>query len=160
MRRRLYRRWMSLTFSRGSIQAPQAAAIVLVLSPFMDGMVTGSNQLKDADWSSGLVATIAISCFLAFCVNLSIFLVVGKTSPISYNVLGHCKLLVILTGGVVLFGEHVSSKRAIGMFCAFVGIVYYTFVQLGVFGKVKDGWSKSGQKNEGSAEEGTKLMKV
>ena len=58
-------------------QAPQAAAIVLVLSPFLDGMVMGTNQLKDVDWTLSLVGTISLSCFLAFCVNLSIFLVVG-----------------------------------------------------------------------------------
>ena len=128
-------------------QAPQAALIVLVLCPFMDGMVSGSNQLKDVEWTNSLLLTILASCTLAFCVNLSIFLVVGRTSPITYNVMGHMKLIVILVGGVMLFGEHLSPKRGCGMVAAFVGIVYYTLVQIGVFGKVQDGWEKKTSSN-------------
>ena len=70
------------------------------------------------------------SCFLAFCVNLSIFLVVGQTSPISYNVLGHCKLIIILTFGILYFGEECSVARAIGMVLAVVGIMAYTHLKL------------------------------
>ena len=36
-----------------------------------------------------LISVTFLSSILAFLVNLSIFLVIGKTSPVSYNVLGH-----------------------------------------------------------------------
>merc|ERR550519_420847 len=71
-----------------------------------------------------------LSCILAFCVNLSIFLVVGATSPISYNVLGHAKLLVILTFGIVVFGDDTNFMRLCGMAMAFGGIVTYTHLKI------------------------------
>jgi solute carrier family 35 protein E3 len=141
-------------------QAPQAAIIVFILSPFLDGMVSGKNQLKDVDWSNGLMMTFFLSCCLAFCVNLSIFLVVGKTSPISYNVLGHMKLLVILTGSVIIFGEKISTKRFFGMLMAFGGIVYYTHVKIMGNAK-KEGWDKkSGAKETEMVEEGKSLIRA
>ena len=138
-------------------QAPQAAIIVFMLSPFLDGMVSGKNQLKDVDWSNGLIMTFFLSCGLAFCVNLSIFLVVGKTSPISYNVLGHMKLLVILSGSVLIFGEKISVKRFIGMIMAFAGIVYYTHVKIMGNAK-KEGWDKKSGKETEMVEEGKSLI--
>ena len=136
-------------------QAPQAAIIVFILSPFMDGMISGKNQLKDVDFSNGLLMTFCLSCMLAFCVNLSIFLVVGKTSPISYNVLGHMKLLVILTGSVLIFHETITAKRLAGMVLAFVGIVYYTHVKIMGNAK-KEGWDKQGKSTASEVELGKK----
>ncbi len=61
--------------------------------------------------------------------------------------MGIMKLIVILVGGVMIFGERLSPKRGCGMVAAFVGIVYYTLVQIGVFGKVQDGWEKKTSSN-------------
>ena len=38
----------------------------------------------------GATAAIVLSCALAYCVNLSTYLVIGHTSPVSYQVLGVC----------------------------------------------------------------------
>merc|ERR1719242_246576 len=77
------------------------------------------------------VATVfAISCCFAFCVNLSIFLVIGRTSPISYNVLGHCKLIVILSFGILFFGDDTNTWRLTGMVLAVIGIVSYTHIKI------------------------------
>ena len=43
-----------------------------------------------------MIIGVFISSILAFLVNLSTFLVIGKTSPVSYQVLGHSKLVVII----------------------------------------------------------------
>ena len=55
------------------------------------------------------------SCVLAFMVNLSIFLVVSATNPLSYNVLGHFKLIVVLSGGVLFFHGDTNPIRLFGM---------------------------------------------
>lgn len=55
---------------------------------------------------------------------------VGKTDPISYNVLGHMKLLVILTGGIVFFRDSTNAVRLFGMIMAFLGIISYTHIKL------------------------------
>merc|ERR1719499_2450056 len=109
--------------------------MTLILTPFLDDQFD-LNDLAPI-LASGLTPTqvavsgvLFLSCVLAFCVNLSIFLVVGATSPISYNVLGHAKLLVILTFGILVFGDDTNIIRLTGMLMAFGGIVAYTHLKI------------------------------
>jgi hypothetical protein len=94
-------------------------------------------------YTSGAVFWISVTGVLAFCVNLSIYLVcsafclfvvcvtvwlmcalewngterqvIGNTSPISYNVLGHFKLCVILFSGWLFFAEDMNDKKTLGI---------------------------------------------
>jgi len=116
-------------------QAPQAAVLTFMATPFLDPKIEMS-AIQEI-WAVGLTreqSTVAsvllLSCVFAFCVNLSIYLVVGATSPISYNVLGHSKLLVILTVGIVFFGDDTSNTRIAGMVLAVIGIIMYTHIKL------------------------------
>merc|ERR1719195_1210807 len=109
--------------------------MTLILTPFLDDQFDLNNlaPILASGLTPGQVAVsgvLFLSCILAFCVNLSIFLVVGATSPISYNVLGHAKLLVILTFGILVFGDDTNSTRICGMFMAFFGIVAYTHLKI------------------------------
>jgi solute carrier family 35 protein E3 len=62
-------------------------------------------------------------------VNLSIFLVIGKTSPVTYNVLGHFKLTVILTMGFVVFGSTLDAKVLMGIAVTLSGVLWYTHLK-------------------------------
>lgn len=119
-------------------QAPQSALLVLGCTPFFDQM-TGPNGFLAYPFTSGAVLAISISCLLAYCVNLSTYLVIGHTSPVSYQVLGHFKLLVILTAGIFLFREDVNPLRLAGMLLAFVGVVMYTTLMQ----NMPSGWEKT-----------------
>ena len=61
------------------------------------------------------VTAILSSAFLGLLVNLSTFLVIGATSALSYNVVGHFKTVLILTGGCLLFGDDMSLKKLLGI---------------------------------------------
>lgn len=74
-------------------QAPQAAVLTLLVSPFFDetervlilclkALANPSYWTEVVDWA-GIVV---LSCLLAFLVNLSSFLVIGRTSPVSFQV--------------------------------------------------------------------------
>ena len=65
------------------------------------------------------------------------------------------KLLVILTGSVLIFHETITSKRLAGMVLAFVGIVYYTHVKIMGNAK-KEGWDKQGKSTASEVELGKK----
>ena len=119
-------------------QAPQSALIVLAMTPFLDDMLGGRVTASDPVPSTGLLfykyslgvyCALAFACFLAFCVNLSTFLVIGATSPVTYQVLGHFKLVLILVSGVIFLGEDSNPIRMVGMVMAFCGIVAYTEVK-------------------------------
>ena len=54
---------------------------------------------------------------VAFLVNLSIFMVIGKTSPVTYNVLGHFKLCSVLAGGFIFFHDPLNFNQVCIQMC-------------------------------------------
>ncbi|KAF4699572.1 hypothetical protein FOZ62_023368 [Perkinsus olseni] len=86
--------------------------------------------LIDFNWATYAGGLVVASCAMAFLVNLSIFLVIGKTSPVSYNVLGHAKLVVILSSGYLAFGEPYTLPNLIGVSLAVFGIISYTHLKM------------------------------
>ena len=119
-------------------QAPQSAALVLLCTPIFDQMV-GPHGVLNYQPTVGAMFAITFSCALAYCVNLSTYLVIGHTNPVSYQVLGHFKLLVILAAGILIFEEDANGLRLSGMLLAFVGVVTYTTLKQGT----NSGWEKS-----------------
>lgn len=102
-------------------QAPISAVLLIPLIPIFDDLSTLTQ------WpSSDAIFAITVSSCLAFLVNLSIFLVIGKTSPVTYNVLGHFKLTVILTLGFVVFGSVVDWRNITGILVTLSGVIWYT----------------------------------
>eukprot|EP00045_Choanoeca_perplexa_P005959 m.50026 g.50026 ORF g.50026 m.50026 type:complete len:80 (+) comp13386_c0_seq2:188-427(+) len=70
---------------------------------------------------------------MAFAVNLSIFLVIGKTSPVTYNVLGHFKLCTVIVGGFLVFQDPLNFNQGVGIAVALLGIFVYTHFKLKVW---------------------------
>jgi solute carrier family 35, member E3 len=105
-------------------QAPQSMVAVACMIPLFDTLHgTGGLFDKISKMSFELGMAIVIGSSLAFCVNLSVFLVIGRTSPITYNVLGHFKLVFVLAGGILLFGGDANPKRLFGMGLTFAGVL-------------------------------------
>lgn len=121
-------------------QAPISAIMVLFITPLFDPISSTRTDvgLIDYQYTTTSIMWILLSCVLAFCVNLSIFLTIGRTSPISYNVLGHFKLCVITVGGIILFKENMNQKKFIGICTALFGITLYTFWKL----QLENAWDK------------------
>ncbi len=51
--------------------------------------------------------------------------VIGATSSLTYNVVGHVKTVLILSGGVAFFGDTMPPKKAAGILAAMGGIVWW-----------------------------------
>lgn len=75
------------------------------------------------------VGLIATSALLGILVTFSTFLVIGSTSSLTYAVVGHVKTIVILGGGVILFGDSLAPVKALGVALALVGVVAYSVVK-------------------------------
>lgn len=105
-------------------QAPISALMLLPVAVFADDL--GDNFYVPC---SDTVAMVLVSAALAFLVNLSIFLVIGKTSPVTYNVLGHFKLCVILSLGFVFFGDPITFKNITGIVLTLTGVFWYTHLK-------------------------------
>lgn len=102
-------------------QAPVSAIMLIPVIPLLDDLST----LKEMPDQPTIIA-ILVSSVLAFLVNLSIFLVIGKTSPVTYNVLGHFKLTVILSLGFLFFGAPVDYRNITGILVTLSGVIWYT----------------------------------
>ncbi len=61
------------------------------------------------------VCAILVSAVLGILVSLTTFLVIGTTSSLTYNIVGHLKTVIILTGGVFIFGVSASSPERQGI---------------------------------------------
>lgn len=95
---------------------------MLVSVPFFHDV----QQLAEVEFSAPLLAHIFWSCVLAFAVNVTNYLILGKTSALAYQVLGHLKTILILILGFVVFNYQYNGKLIVGTVLALGGVVTYT----------------------------------
>ena len=107
------------------LHAPVTATLLIPIIPLLDDIST----LQDFQWEQSTVLAILLSSCLAFLVNLSIFLVIGKTSPVTYNVLGHSKLVFILTVSGLFFDADTDTKWVTGILLTLVGVSWYSHLK-------------------------------
>ncbi|KAI8804749.1 triose-phosphate transporter family-domain-containing protein [Cladochytrium replicatum] len=107
-------------------QAPLSAFMLLFVIPLIDDM----KGLRSYQFTVENITWIFISSFLAFFVNISIFLIIGKTSPVTYNVVGHFKLSTIIILGFVIFGSPVDFKNILGILISCGGVFWYTHLKM------------------------------
>jgi solute carrier family 35 protein E3 len=84
------------------------------------------SSLLRTDVTSDLVINIILSCILASLLNMSNYFILSVTSPLTYQIIGHCKTILIIIGGIVLFDEYPSTKVLIGTCVVIVGVILYT----------------------------------
>ena len=119
-------------------QAPISAVLLLFTVPVLDDM----SKLFQYEWTASAVTGIIISAILAFFVNLSTFLIIGKTSPVyvfflyelilyrTYNVVGHFKLCLIVALGFVIFKYPVDIRNLCGILVTLLGVFSYSYIKL------------------------------
>ncbi|KAL0389126.1 UNVERIFIED_CONTAM: UDP-xylose transporter 3 [Sesamum calycinum] len=104
------------------------AITLFVTGPFVDGFLTNQNVYA-FNYTPQVLAFIVLSCLISVAVNFSTFLVIGKTSPVTYQVLGHLKTCLVLAFGYVLLQDPFSWRNILGILIAMVGIGYcYSFL--------------------------------
>lgn len=112
---------------------PQSAVLLGILVPLCEPLgwkTHAPDTLLGYKYSTGAVVAIIISAVLGLLVSLSTFLVIGATSSLTYNVVGHLKTVIILSGGCLLFGDAMPLKKFLGVCTAMVGIIWYTQLKL------------------------------
>ncbi|XP_030071312.1 solute carrier family 35 member E3 [Microcaecilia unicolor] len=109
-------------------QAPMSSLILLCVVPLFEP-VFGEGGLF-GPWSSSAIIMLLASGVIAFLVNLSIYWVIGNTSPVTYNMFGHFKFCITLLGGYILFKDPLSMNQGLGILCTLLGILAYTHFKL------------------------------
>ncbi|WJX44158.1 UDP-xylose transporter 1 [Trifolium repens] len=106
--------------------APFQAAILFVSGPLVDQMLTKQNVFA-YKYSPIVLTFIIMSCVIAVSVNFSTFLVIGKTSPVTYQVLGHLKTCLVLGFGYTLLHDPFTERNIIGILVAVFGMGLYSY---------------------------------
>jgi len=102
--------------------SPYIAVGMLAMSPMFDDW----SELVKYEYSNECMIRIGVTCILALGVNISNYIVLGKTSPLTYQVLGHMKTVLILILGFVFFNKVADYRNIFGIGVAMVGVVTYT----------------------------------
>lgn len=109
---------------------PGAVALLTVLVPLLEPIGLDRpgrpGTLLGFDFSMAACSWILLTCVLGLVVTSSAFLFIGASSPLTYNVVGHSRTVLIVAGGVFFFGEELNANKVVGVACAVVGIIWYS----------------------------------
>eukprot|EP01059_Diplonema_ambulator_P021099 TRINITY_DN3510_c0_g1_i1.p1 TRINITY_DN3510_c0_g1~~TRINITY_DN3510_c0_g1_i1.p1 ORF type:complete len:325 (+),score=65.93 TRINITY_DN3510_c0_g1_i1:49-1023(+) len=105
----------------------------LYVAPWSAVIFTAVSFLTD-DWGKLMVfqftdsttALLLSSGLAAFFINFTLFVIVGKTSPVTYQVVGHIKTILVIVCGFVFFAAPVQMRNVAGMAIAMAGVIWYT----------------------------------
>uniref|UniRef100_A0A7C8ZEY6 Sugar phosphate transporter domain-containing protein n=1 Tax=Opuntia streptacantha TaxID=393608 RepID=A0A7C8ZEY6_OPUST len=106
--------------------SPYQAATLLISGPFLDKLLTNQNVFA-FKYTQQVLVFIILSCLISVSVNFSTFLVIGKTSPVTYQVLGHLKTCLVLAFGYMLLHDPFSWRNILGILIALMGMILYSY---------------------------------
>jgi len=106
-----------------SVAVPQAL-ITLV------GVITFERHVASHTFSPDLAECwlILVTCFMAIGVNVTSMGLIGKTSPVTFQVVGHAKTCLIITSGFLFFTSEINVqtvKNLAGVCIAVVAMIWY-----------------------------------
>ncbi|OIW20026.1 hypothetical protein TanjilG_31944 [Lupinus angustifolius] len=105
---------------------PYQAATLLISGPYLDKVLTNLNVFA-FEYTTQVMVVIVLSCLISISVNFSTFLVIGKTSPVTYQVLGHLKTCLVLAFGYIIVRDPFSWRNILGILVAMVGMLLYSY---------------------------------
>eukprot|EP00009_Paramoeba_aestuarina_P000439 CAMPEP_0201513088 /NCGR_PEP_ID=MMETSP0161_2-20130828/5203_1 /ASSEMBLY_ACC=CAM_ASM_000251 /TAXON_ID=180227 /ORGANISM="Neoparamoeba aestuarina, Strain SoJaBio B1-5/56/2" /LENGTH=315 /DNA_ID=CAMNT_0047909165 /DNA_START=138 /DNA_END=1085 /DNA_ORIENTATION=+ len=109
------------------------AALLIVCTPYMDNL--------SAFFARGLTNYEALlviaSGVLSVVINFTVLTIIGETSPVTYQVLGHLKSISLLVVGTILFKDPISNLQFWGIVIALAGTARYGQLKVGGGGKSK-----------------------
>ncbi|KAF3015922.1 solute carrier 35 member [Neopestalotiopsis sp. 37M] len=100
--------------------APACAVINGVITIFWEG-----SRLTMGDIYSVGVITLIANAFIAFCLNVSVVLLIGKTSAVVLTMSGVLKDILLVVASMVIFGDPVTGQQYFGYGIALAGLTYY-----------------------------------
>jgi solute carrier family 35 protein E3 len=119
--------------------AQHASAFPQFLLALLSALVVethGTNSIFLHLFDNTEMIIIVLTGFVSVSVNVCAFGLIGKTSAVTYQVVGHCKTILIFVFGFVMFpvkeGETGAQflKKVTGLVVSMSGMILYTFLEL------------------------------
>ncbi|EMD67739.1 hypothetical protein COCSADRAFT_168915 [Bipolaris sorokiniana ND90Pr] len=105
-------------------QAPISVCLLIPFVPFFDTLPDLSTVPTDILWS------VCASGIMASMYNLSQFLIIGRTSALTFNIVSHLKTILILSIGWYSEGKILSGREWFGVLLALGGGWVYSHLAL------------------------------
>ena len=84
-------------------------------------------SLVQADWfRTNTILLVFLSCVCAFGVNVTTYLIIGKTSALTFSMVGYLKTIGVFMWGFVVLREPFRWKFVVGCVGSFISMVYYS----------------------------------
>lgn len=80
-------------------------------------------------WTPMAMALALGTGVLAVGINISSYCIIGRLSPVTYQVVGHMKTACILVAGFTLFNQQLSMLNVVGTLIAVVAMVAYSRIK-------------------------------
>jgi solute carrier family 35 protein E3 len=103
-------------------QAPLSGLLLLLVIPFFEPLA-GLEKFMNYN----IISLIILCGIVAFFVNFSVFWVIGNLSPVTYNMIGHSKTLLIIFIGSFIFHEPLNNRQVFGLFFTMLGVFMYSY---------------------------------
>jgi solute carrier family 35 protein E3 len=106
--------------------------VLCFVSALGSEVVNPRHTILDHAFTGPEMLLILLTAIISVSVNVSCFGIIGKTSALTYQVVGHVKTMLILLIGIVVFPPKAPVPRpqmiktALGMVISMVGIVMYS----------------------------------
>lgn len=111
--------------------APMSALAIIPILPIFDNYSPSSPaSIFNFVPTTYNTSAILFTGLLALCVNVSIFLVIGKTSAVTYNVVGNGKTAFLFCVDFLVFGRPFELANVFGMTLTLSSVVWYTQLKL------------------------------
>jgi solute carrier family 35, member E3 len=128
----LYQIWIGKKIEDFAVSAPQlllnqAPISVLMLIPFVPFFDTIPDFRKVP---TNILWSVAASGMMASIYNLSQFLIIGRTSALTFNIVSHIKTILILSIGWYSQGKVLTPKEMFGVFLALGGGWVYSHLAM------------------------------
>jgi solute carrier family 35 protein E3 len=112
---------------------PEQFSIGVICATLLENL--GDNSFAMARFTITDIILMLLTCFFAIGVNVSTFQLIGRTSSITYQVVGHAKTVLLLVLGYLLFPSPWESTRQmvkaiIGIVLALFGVFMYSWVKI------------------------------
>jgi len=101
--------------------SPFMALFSFVLTPLCED----TDKLMKMTFTKNIAYDLLLSSAMAFLLNVTNYKVLELTSPLTYQILGHVKTVLIIISGIIIFDDLPSVRVRVGLFLCTVGMVLY-----------------------------------
>ncbi|KNC49010.1 drug/Metabolite transporter superfamily protein [Thecamonas trahens ATCC 50062] len=119
---------------------PYQSVLTLLVALMVE--VPGEDSVLNFRLTAPAFILIVLSCLGAIAVNLVSFALIGKTSPVTYQVVGHLKTILVLTFGFLFFTQVESAegaaKNLLGVAVAMAGVILYGHLKIKIANGERD----------------------